>query len=243
MPPLSTASKVKKSNQFKITGFSSRPITNAKQEKLDDQILRIIVKDDLPFSIVESVEFRKFISILNPSYEPPSRETLSNSLISKLYDVTLLVVQNDVSGASYVNLTTDGWTSLKNENYFAVTAHFIDKNCHMKSYLLSCLKFTGKHTSENIADALKTIVSQWGLQDKIVACTTDNAANMVRAVKLCQWLHIPCFTHSLNWLFKRAGRQFHRHEKKLKLSLSFLKEAHKLSKSFIASRDRWIFPT
>lgn len=38
----------------------------------------------------------------------------------------------------YVSITTDSWTSVKNENYNAITCHFIDNKCELKSYLLSC---------------------------------------------------------------------------------------------------------
>jgi len=68
----------------------------------------------------------------------------------------------------------------------AITIHFIDQNCQLKSYLLSCAKFPMRHTSENIKDSLQNIVRQWGLQNKIAACTTDNAANIISAIHLCQ---------------------------------------------------------
>ncbi|KAL4141979.1 hypothetical protein QTP88_004512 [Uroleucon formosanum] len=54
-------------------------------------------------------------------------------------------------------------------SYTAITVHFIDQNCELKSNLLSCAKFPMRHTSENIKDCLQNIVRQWGSQNKIAA--------------------------------------------------------------------------
>jgi len=59
----------------------------------------------------------------------------------------------------------------------AVTVHFIDKKCELNSYLLSCSKFSEKHTSENLKSSLLEITENWGIRKKI-ACTSDNAANI-----------------------------------------------------------------
>jgi len=43
-----------------------------------------------------------------------------------------------------------------------------------------------------------------GLQNKIAACTTDNASNITSAIRLCQWRHISCFAHSLNLIVQSS---------------------------------------
>ena len=39
------------------------------------------------------------------------------------------------------------------------------------------------HTAENIADELKAATDEWGITQKIVAVVTDNAANIVAAIR------------------------------------------------------------
>lgn len=63
------------------------------------------------------------------------------------------------------------------------------------------------HTSENIKDDILNMVRKWGLQNKIAACTTDNAANMISAINLCQWRHISCFAHTLNLIVQSSLEQ------------------------------------
>ena len=60
------------------------------------------------------------------------------------------------------------------------------------------------HTAETIADELKAATDEWGITQKIVAVVTDNAANIVAAIRLNGWKHVPCFAHILNLIVQDA---------------------------------------
>lgn len=47
------------------------------KRKADDALLNLFTNDFQPFSIVNDWGFRKFVNVLNPSYELPSRVTIS----------------------------------------------------------------------------------------------------------------------------------------------------------------------
>jgi len=97
----------------------------------------MIVKEYYSFSIVDDVEFKKLVYMLNQGYSLPPRKPLSASLLPVLYNKIYKEVQSDIEvNAQYIALTTDAWMSLKNESYMAITIHFIDQNCQLKSYLL-----------------------------------------------------------------------------------------------------------
>lgn len=146
--------------------------------------------------------------MLNPGYTLPSRKTLSKSLLPILHNEIYDNVKNDIKkNAMYVSITTDSWTSIKNENYIAVTAHFIDEECDLKSYLLSCFKYSESHTSINLKNELLRVIKEWGLENRITACTTDNAPNITNAIHLCNWRHVGCFAHSLNLTVQSALKE------------------------------------
>jgi len=127
----------------------------------------MIVKEYYPLSIVDDKEFKKLINMLNPGYSLPSRKTLSVSLVPVLYNKVSDEIKSDIEvNAQYVSVTTDAWTSLKNESYMAVTVHFIDKSCQLKSYLLQCAKFPQRHTSENIKNSLLNTLKDWAYKIK-----------------------------------------------------------------------------
>lgn len=146
--------------------------------------------------------------MLNPGYNLPSKKTLSKSLLTVLYGEVYDKVKNDIiQNVQYVSLTTDSWTSLKNENYISVTCHFIDNNCEIKSCLLSCFKNSDFHTSDNLKVDLMRVSKKWELENHIAACTTDNAHNIVNAVNLCGWRHVGFFAHSLNLAVQTAIKE------------------------------------
>lgn len=141
--------------QSSITHYVSRPVGACKRNLIDQQVLKMIVKDYYPFSIVEDREFVKLLNILNPGYILPSRKTLTKSRLPVMYNNVYDRVKKDIhENANFVGITTDSWTSVKNESYTAVTTHFINHDCELKSYLLSCFKYSESHTSENLKNEL-----------------------------------------------------------------------------------------
>lgn len=74
--------------------------------------------DMQPSTIFEDKGFNKFVSLLDPKYQLPSRRTLMRKLPVK-YDV------KDI--ASSVCLTTDVSTSRSTQGYMRVTCHFINE--------------------------------------------------------------------------------------------------------------------
>lgn len=60
------------------------------------------------------------------------------------------------------------------------------------------------HTASNIADELKCISYQWQISSKVVAVVTDNAANIVAALRVLGWMHVPCYAHTLNLIVQSS---------------------------------------
>lgn len=194
--------------QDTITRYLPRPVGASRRTLIDQQVLRMIVKEYYPFSIVEDKEFGKLLKMLNPGYDLPSRKTLSTSLLSVLYNETYDKVKSDiVENGNFVSITTDGWTSVKNESYIAVTTHFIDNDCKLKSYLLSCFMYSESHTSDNLKNELLRVIKEWGLEHRVSACTSDNAPNITKAIDSCKWRHVRCFAHSLNLAVQNAIKE------------------------------------
>ena len=104
----------------------------------------------------------------------------------------------ELAEVEYSALTTDLWSSRTTQGYITVTCHFISSDWKLSSIVLDTLPVDGAHTAENLAAELMSVASEWGITDKIVCLVTDNASNIVAAVRLNGWKHMPCFAHTLN---------------------------------------------
>lgn len=110
-------------------------------------------------------------------------------MLPKTYHEIYEIVKEDIKTAE---VTTDGWTSIKNDSFIAVTAHFIDQNMKLKSYLLGCVEYTKNYTARNLASFLQNVFIEWGIEHRISAVVSDNAANILAAVKEGGWRSIGC---------------------------------------------------
>lgn len=151
----------------------------------------LFTHDFQPFSVVEDYGFKKFVANLNPSYELPSRKTISNTLLPAIFEQTVYDTREDLSEAKAVTLTTDCWTSRNNESFMAITAHFINNCFELQNKLLDCSTLDKSHTSENLANEIQRVIQEWNLETKVIMVISDNAANIKKAVK--DGLNLPPF--------------------------------------------------
>lgn len=198
----------KRKCQSTLSNFMRRPLPLQSSKKLDEQLTIMIAAEYQPFSLVEDKQFRIFVNLLNPNYSLPSRKTVSNVFLPQLYAKIREAVEERLSTADYVAFTTDGWTSLNNESYQSLTAHFIDLNGKLECFVLGCYKTDEAHTAVNLATLIKILLSEWQILEKICGVVTDNAANIKAAIRNISstWCHSGCFAHSLN-LVLQTGLQ------------------------------------
>lgn len=232
--PLTSSSNpsTNSSRQSSITQFISKPISLSKSKAIDLQITKFILKHFHPFSIVEETEFRNLIKMLAPNYTMPSRKTISNSLLLQMYESTLEKVKAELNDITALSLTTDGWTSINNEHFIALTVHFINSDTVLCSRLIGCINYNEKCTSEELANFLMATAKKWKIEYKISAVVTDNAPNIVNAIRLTQWRHVPCFAHVLNIGIQHALNHIKPIINKIKNIVEFFKQSsgalHKL---------------
>lgn len=144
------------------------------------------------------------MSALNPSYKLPSRFAISRTLLVNKYEDACTKMKATLASVEHVTLTTDMWTSNNTESFVAVTAHFITKDWKLQSVLLDCGRFIGAHTHVEIQHSILDICRTYGIDRKIHAIMTDNAANIKLAVDKLGFSHLSCMAHTTNLVVKDA---------------------------------------
>ena len=169
-----------------------------KKKELDDLVVKMIVEDSQPLSVVEDKGFKRLVNGLNPRYDLPSRREISRTLLPSVYKRKVDRVRQELKKASHISLITDIWTSRQTKAFITVTAHYISPEWILKSAVLDTVRMVKSHTADNIAEEIRHICNKWEISEKIRSIVTDNAANMTAAVKQMNVRHLPCFAHSLN---------------------------------------------
>ncbi|XP_035772129.1 zinc finger BED domain-containing protein RICESLEEPER 2-like [Neolamprologus brichardi] len=94
-------------------------------------------------------------------------------------------------------ITADGWTSFSQDHYLTVTLHYV-RNGQTHEKVLKTKPVYQAQTGTAVAEEIDEILEEYGIKDKVVAATVDNAANMDVAVKKLQILKFPCFAYTLS---------------------------------------------
>ncbi|XP_073412762.1 zinc finger BED domain-containing protein 4-like [Dendrobates tinctorius] len=178
-------------------------MTPLMQASYDEELVAMIARDFQPFSIVEDKGFRKYTYYLNPMYNIPSKKTIIQTVLPRLYDRERAKLQDRITRVTAVCLTVDCWTSSTTTAFISVTCHFIE-NYEKVSCLLDCFEFSERHTSENLAVELLRVVKEWHIEGKVICCVSDDAANITNAIKLLNWTHHSCLAHTINLIVRDA---------------------------------------
>uniref|UniRef100_A0A1X7SLU2 DUF659 domain-containing protein n=1 Tax=Amphimedon queenslandica TaxID=400682 RepID=A0A1X7SLU2_AMPQE len=95
--------------------------------------------------------------------------------------------------------TTDLWTAQhQNRGYISLTVHYVNEYFKLQSKCLQTQEVTTDHTSISIEAVLSSMLSSWNIRDKVCGATTDNASNMVNAIRILAGIqHFPCVAHTL----------------------------------------------
>ena len=217
--------------QSSLTHFVTRPMDPLRQKRVDDLLARMVARDLQPYTVVEDIGFRDFVKELNPNYVLPSRKTLSTRIVPDLFNRTYEIVQNSVDKAESVCLTTDCWTSRTTDSYMSVTCHFVNEDFEMVSFLLDCFALEERHTDENLAKELLRVAVEWNIEDKVAACVTDGAANIIKAMGPKQaggtgWPHAICFAHQLNLIVHNGIKNFKNTVDKVKAIVQYFHKSN-----------------
>lgn len=123
--------------------------------------------------------------MLNPGYTLSTRKTVSENLLPQVYGKIVEAVNTQLSKAKAVCITMDGWTSITNDGYIAITAHFIDQETDkLCTTMIGCVGFQERHTAVNLKEFLTAKFQEWNISGMVAVVVSDNEANILSTVRL-----------------------------------------------------------
>ena len=188
--------------------------------------------DDLqPFTIIINEKFCCLISHLNKRYLLPSISKLKGLIFNNVQEMQQLLAQLLHDSMISTNFTTDEWTAY-HRPYIGITIHWISADFELHQALLTIEEIPYPHTGWNIAEKLANTFNYWGLNDRIFAGVSDNAANATKAMSdLAEFdytvEHIRCAAHTIQLSVKKG----------LEVIKQFLSQISKLN-NFLVNKDK-----
>nr|XP_039250111.1 zinc finger BED domain-containing protein 4-like [Styela clava] len=183
---------------------NSHPVSRCLTSKIGE----MIALDFMPYSMVENVGFLRLVKELNARYTIPSRKYFSNTVVPGIYDkVTNKIKELLKSAVGPICATTDEWTSLQNDSFMSITSNFLIWNkgdLHRVTPVLSCSELVGSQTAELLLSEIRRQESEWGVS--FATITSDNASNVIKALKDGEIFNIRCMAHTLNLIVHDAIR-------------------------------------
>lgn len=177
---------------YKITVPQNIVLTKEPRE-LDKNLMNLFAKQYLPLNIIQSKEMKDFIKLLNPKYDLPSREKVSNELMVTFNEDSKRDIQQLLSRTSFVALSIDSWTSTTSlESYSTLSVHCMVAGkfvCHA----LAC-----KPGEVLTATQIQDIATEWNIDGKVVALTSPCPVDFLK------YSQIPCFAHILDEVMRNA---------------------------------------
>lgn len=136
------------------------------EEDLRDNVIKInriiltelIVKCNLPPSIVEHVGFRNFLKTIAPRWKPTSSRYFTRNLLPTLMNDCRNKIRKILDDTNHISITVDAWTDRRGRSFIGVTGHFLDENFVPQAILLDFLRLKRSHTAENIRHVTEEIL-------------------------------------------------------------------------------------
>ncbi|XP_026050112.1 zinc finger BED domain-containing protein 1-like [Astatotilapia calliptera] len=180
-------------------------ITKNVREKVTNSLVVWIAKNCRPVSIVEDDGLREVIRAASGDecYNLPSRGTIVSRLHT-LYGDQRAQQSSKLVQVRNVALTGDHWTSVNNDNYLGVMAHFIDNDWTMQSFALTVSKTEERHYAEACADHFLNVANEWKSPANAQELKAQEAAHGHQTEPLVQ--DVPTRWNSTLEMIKRIQR-------------------------------------
>ncbi|KAF8000104.1 hypothetical protein HF325_005033 [Metschnikowia pulcherrima] len=144
-------------------------------------MMRYILKENLPFTTADSSELQQLLNharlCKDPHLPKMSRYIMKNELsnIYQLEKERLKAELDKMKGR--VAITLDEWKSGNSLDFLGVTLHLHDEAFRLQNHVIGfeVLNLKTSYTGEVLYDYLKNVLDDYGIKNRLVSITRDNA--------------------------------------------------------------------
>jgi len=200
---LTSSFKRKRSSLSESTNFKKSKYNqsfHSSIEEIDVALGEFFFGCNIPFNVVESSQFKRFLQLLNPNYNPPTRKRLSKVILDKVHQ-NLVNERIEIQGSEGV-LLIDGWknSAANTKNVVCIIHNANEKSIFLKSWDLTELRETSQQLKDIVEEAV--LLAKEKFKISIYSVVSDNASSMISMGRQVNIWHSTCHSHSANLLAK-----------------------------------------
>lgn len=134
--------------------------------------------------------------------EIPSAKTIRRRLQTTVKERQQDILRKLPENAK-LSIALDCWTSPFSQSFIAISGYFIDDDWQYREVLLGFEPLHGTHSGVYLSGVLQGVLQQHGIEDRVLAITTDNASNNKTLIQRLQQsipaeitiIRVPCIAH------------------------------------------------
>ncbi|KAF5332362.1 hypothetical protein D9758_016948 [Tetrapyrgos nigripes] len=179
------------------------------------EIVHWVSESGRPFAIVKDRGFQSLMKTGRPGYYLPHPTTVARdvkTVFAKTHQQIASMLQ-EYEGD--INFATDAWSSPNHRAYIAITVH-LEHRGEPLTFLLDFVKVATSHSGENLARVFAEVLAEFGIEEKILSITADNASandTMISALETLpnfpgELNRTQCFNHIINLVAKSLIKLF-----------------------------------
>ncbi|KAF5374631.1 hypothetical protein D9615_008911 [Tricholomella constricta] len=193
--------------------FSSRPHTYTETRV---ECVKWVAESMRSMKIIDDPGFHRLMKTGRPHYRIPSLRTVAQDVHAVFRRVHGRIAKMLQEYDGRLNFATDAWTSPNQRAFVAVTVH-LEHDGEPISLLLDIVEVAVSHSGANLANAFAKILVDYGISEKILGLTCDNASANDKMIEVLSRIlsHFPgaanrarCLAHIVNLVVKIILRQF-----------------------------------
>ncbi|KAL0724593.1 hypothetical protein Bca4012_039192 [Brassica carinata] len=218
-------------------------------------LVRMIIKDELPFRFVEREGFQEFMRVVQPRFIIPSRRTVTRECLALFEEEREQLRKWFKKFSGSVSLTTDTWSSCQNLTYMCLTAHFIDSEWRLHKKIINFCQISS-HSGEMIGKTIEKCLLFWGI-DKVFTITVDNTSSNDLGVRYMrrslgsrggcvldgEFLHMRCGAHILGLIVKDGLKDVEAAIYRIRLAVRYVKSSPSRLSKFKECLEQLKLPT
>uniref|UniRef100_A0A1D1Y468 Putative AC transposase n=1 Tax=Anthurium amnicola TaxID=1678845 RepID=A0A1D1Y468_9ARAE len=218
------------------------------QELSEQDLARMVILHEYPFSIVNHVGFRTFVMNLQPQFRLMSHTSLKDDCM-KIYEEKRLKLSDVLRKfSSQVCLTAEMWNSSGNMEYLCLGCHFISDDWRLEKKVINFLPTESHPGCEGIVKVILEKLYEWEIDGKLFCVVLENSGGndniiqgLVHNLHLKGSLpsngdlfHVRCYSYVLNLIVQNGLEQISESVNKIRESVNFVKSSQKKLEIFLA---------